>query len=214
MDYAAFRSFRDLTVREREVLRADCMNPAKALARWRHAPADLAVDTDATRALAAWTAASGLAIAHDRMVAGEGVRDLLRALLDIIDITELWLPEDVYPVYWQLASSTTPRPFATLPDLDLGFLADAGAHAVVVLPAPVTPLGRALRPDELATLHAWLLASPARRLVIDAVYTYDFAASRDMVETLLATDQCVLLWSCTKSWLCPDGLGIAAGPRS
>lgn len=213
MDYAAFRSFRDHIVREREVLRADCMNPARALARWRHAPTDASLAGDPTRALAAWTTASGLAIARERLVAGEGVRDLLRALFGILAPGELWLPGDVYPVYWQLASSTAPRPFATLPDLDLDFLADAGQRAVVVLPAPVTPLGRPLRPDEVEALRAWLAASPARRLVIDAVYTYDFAASLDMVETLLATDQCVLLWSCTKSWLCPDGLGVAAGPE-
>lgn len=50
--------------------------------------------------------------------------------------------------------------------------------------------------------------------MIDAVYTYDFAASRPLVQTLLATDQCVLLWSCTKSWLCPEGLGVAAGPAA
>lgn len=211
MDYAAFRSFRDQVAQARALVRMDCMNPAKALARWQHMPAEGASVTG--DALAAWTAASGLGIDSDQLAAGEGVRDLLRATLELVDKADLWLPEDVYPVYWQLASGA-PHPFATLPDFDLAFLAQTSARAVVVLPAPITPLGRGLSSDEIATLHAWLRASRERVLIIDAVYTYDFAASRPMVERLLATDQCVMLWSCTKSWLCPEGLGVAAGPAT
>lgn len=211
MDYQAFRSFRDAVVRARAVLRLDCMNPAQALARWRHAPVRSAAAADPRRGLAAWVGATGLAIAADRLAQGTGVRDLLAAALATLPGRRLGLPVDVYPVYWQIARAAgfAPVGFSTLAGLDLAVLADV---EVVVVPVPLTPAGRDLRADELAALQAWLAGDPRRLLIVDAAYAYDHAALAPALG-LLAGEQCVALFSCTKPWLVAEGLGVAAGPR-
>lgn len=213
MDYQSFRSFRDATLRTRTALRLECMNPAQALSRWRHAPDDRAVDPDPQRALAAWTRATGFAEDPQRLIFGAGVRDLLTAVLACVPGRAMWLPSDVYPVYWQIARAAgfAPQAYATLPTLDLD-PARIGPRTILVLPAPLTPAGRHLAPAELTNLLAWLATDRDNLLIIDAAYSYDHAALAPALAPLLATEQCVALFSTTKPWLCPDGLGVAAAP--
>lgn len=212
MDYQAFRSFRDEVLRTRDVLRLECMNPAQALARWRHAPIEPAAEPDPQRALAAWARAAELVIDPRRLVHGAGVRDLLTAVLACNPGRSLWLPIDVYPVYWQIAAAAgfAAHGFATLPDLDLALTDDP--RSILVLPIPLTPAGRLLRSAERDHLQRWLAAAPERLLVVDAAYAYDHAALAPVLAELLASEQCVVLASCTKPWLCPDALGVAAAP--
>jgi len=198
------------------------MNPVQALAPWTYSmPESEQMATASTaQAIAAWSRATQIALDPERTVVGRGVRDLLSATFSFaLDRgEELWLPEDVYPVYWELGkqADASMRAFATLPQPDLSFLPQTGEGAAIVFPVPVSPLGRLPTDFEANALLCWLSGSRRRLLILDAVYTFDFNASRPLMESFLAKNghQCILLWSCSKSWLAPGSLGLAAVPRS
>jgi aspartate/methionine/tyrosine aminotransferase len=147
------------------------------------------------------------------LVAGKGVRELLSTALKNLRARrpELWLPQDVYPVYWELAAANglAPVSFQTLPEVDWNFLGRAAANAVILVPLPLSPLGRMLHASEVDGLIRWLRGGD-RLLLVDSVYTYDFASSRPILEALLATKSAVILGSCSKSWLSTRALGIAS----
>jgi histidinol-phosphate/aromatic aminotransferase/cobyric acid decarboxylase-like protein len=221
VDYASFRRWRDGVVALRPgVRRLDCMNPVKALASWVEVGKwQAAAPTTATASdiAAVWSTATGHQLPPGEHVLGRGVRPLLEAVMRSLPAGsgELWLPDDVYPVYWQLARATgrVTRSFSTLGRGAWAFLTEAGLDAVAVLPVPLSPLGRWLAPKEAAQLEAWLWRAKDRLLVIDAAYTYDFATSRAVLRPLLDSGRCVALWSFSKSWLRPDMLGIARAPQ-
>jgi hypothetical protein len=126
---------------------------------------------------------------------------------------EVWLPEDVYPVYWELArgAGLACRPFATYPALDLGALAAAPPRSAVVLPCPLSPVGRPLTAGEAETLRAWLAAEPERRGVLDTVYC--FANRLDAAAVALwRTGRVFVVHSLAKAWLSPETLGIVLAP--
>jgi DNA-binding transcriptional MocR family regulator len=149
-------------------------------------------------------------------VISTGVREILRAALGVVCERgdELWLPNDVYPVYWDLARAAglSPLPFTTLPTPDWSFLERTARNAIALMPMPLSPLGRWLSGSESQLLVDWLAAHEDRVLIVDAVYTYDFEASRRALDPLVETHRCVVLWSCAKSWLAPGALGVARIP--
>jgi aspartate/methionine/tyrosine aminotransferase len=192
------------------------MNPARALAKWIVVgePERALRASSGFEAARAWSRATGVALDPERTVVGPGVRELLSAVLEcgVHPDQELWLPADVYPVYWELAQrgAVRPRSFPTLPCPDWSFLAQTAERAAVVVPLPLSPLGRALTGAEEDVLLHWLHESKHRLLIVDAVYTYDFA--RNAALTMRVEGQCVVLWSCSKSWLTPNHLGLATCP--
>jgi len=196
------------------------MNPVQALSTWIAKTPELGPQANANidRTLLLWEEATGMALHPARTVIGRGVRDLLAATFTSVvkKGEDLWLPEDVYPVYGKLAMDTglTARTFPTLPRPKFDFLTHSAECATVVLPVPLSPLGRLPDKSESDALLGWLRGSPRRLLVIDAVYTFDFEKSRSFMDLFLGGngDQCIALWSCSKSWLLPQSLGIAMTP--
>jgi aspartate/methionine/tyrosine aminotransferase len=221
VNYARYRQFRDELLRKRQPLRLDCMNPVRALASWTSSMPELEQTAAgcSAEAIAAWSRATQIALDPERAVVGRGVRNLLSATFSVAINRgeELWLPEDVYPVYWELGrqAEASMRAFATLPQPNLSFLSETGEGASIVFPVPVSPLGRLPTDSEANALIRWLSGSRRRLLILDAVYTFDFNAGRPLMESFLTKngDQCILLWSCSKSWLAPGSLGLAAVPR-
>jgi len=215
LDYQTFRRHRDELLKSRAPLRLDCMNPSQALAAWvprRSEPAQ--ANRNATEeALAAWSTATGIDLKDVRI--GWGMRDLLGRILALLahDADEFWLPEDVYPVYWELAGTHRPcRGFRTIPEVDWGFLDGASERAVLLCPVPLSPLGRMPKDGEIQSLRRWLHASPARFFIADSAYSYDFSAVRSPLGPLLIVARAAVLWSCSKPWLLPGALGIAEAP--
>lgn len=121
----------------------------------------------------------------------------------------LWLPSDVYPVYFELARAAglAPASYPTLPAPALPRSPADHRPEYLLLANPSKPLGRYLSDDECAAVISWLRESPRRRLLIDSVYDLGapFAAG---TRRLLDTGRAVLLHSVTKGWLWPRTFGV------
>ncbi|SEL97531.1 aminotransferase class I/II-fold pyridoxal phosphate-dependent enzyme [Streptacidiphilus jiangxiensis] len=127
----------------------------------------------------------------------------------------LWLPGDVYPVYFELARAAglTPASYPTLPAPVLPVAPADDRPEYLLLANPSKPLGRYLSDAECDAVIAWLQQSPRRHLLLDCVY--DLGAPFATGTTrLLETGRAVLLHSVTKGWLWPRSFGVALlGPE-
>lgn len=121
----------------------------------------------------------------------------------------LWLPSDVYPVYFELARAAglAPVSYPTLPAPALPRSPADDRPEYLLLANPSKPLGRYLSDAECDALISWLRESPRRHLLIDSVYDLGapFAAG---TRRLLDTGRAVLLHSVTKGWLWPRTFGV------
>jgi aspartate/methionine/tyrosine aminotransferase len=121
----------------------------------------------------------------------------------------LWLPSDVYPVYFDLARAAglAPASYPTLPAPALPRSPADHRPEYLLLANPSKPLGRYLSDAECAAVITWLGESPHRCLLIDGVYDLGapFAAG---TRRLLDTGRAVLLHSVTKGWLWPRTFGV------
>ncbi|WP_395298085.1 aminotransferase class I/II-fold pyridoxal phosphate-dependent enzyme [Kitasatospora hibisci] len=121
----------------------------------------------------------------------------------------LWLPGDVYPVYFELARAAglAPASYPTLPAPTLPRSPADDRPEYLLLANPSKPLGRYLSDSECDAVVSWLQESPHRRLLIDSVY--DLGAPFDAgTRRLLDTGCAVLLHSVTKGWLWPRTFGV------
>ena len=128
----------------------------------------------------------------------------------------LWLPSDVYPVYFSLARAAglEPEGYPTLPSPVLPTSSpDDDRPEYLLLANPSKPLGRYLSDAECATVISWLQDSPQRHLLIDSVYDMEVPFSAG-TQRLLDTGRAILLHSVTKGWLWPRTFGVAlVGPE-
>ncbi|MCG6494093.1 aminotransferase class I/II-fold pyridoxal phosphate-dependent enzyme [Kitasatospora sp. A2-31] len=121
----------------------------------------------------------------------------------------LWLPSDVYPVYFELARAAglAPASYPTLPAPVLPRSPADDRPEYLLLANPSKPLGRYLSDAECDAVVSWLQESPHRRLLVDSVY--DLGAPFDAgTRRLLDTGRAVLLHSVTKGWLWPRTFGV------
>ncbi len=221
MNYANFRQWRDEVISDTSsILRLDCMNPGKALASWINVSQRVSKslgEITPDKAIELWSELTNQYISKREVVLAKGVRDLLGGSFGHISqfISEIWIPEDVYPVYLNLTETAgfSPRSFQTLPEIQLSFLSQTGSRAAILIPIPLSPAGRWLSNQEIELLIQWLKTGD-RILLIDAVYTYDFLKSRAILKPLLATGRCSAFWSCSKSWLRSNTFGIASVPKT
>lgn len=122
----------------------------------------------------------------------------------------LWIPNDVYPVYLEIArkAGVEPRLYSTLPQPRLpAFLTNAGTEYLLVT-NPWKPLGRYLTVEECDNLSLWLNGSPQRHLLLDCVYDLGEVFHATTLK-LLSTGRAILLHSVTKGWLWPKTFGVA-----
>jgi aspartate/methionine/tyrosine aminotransferase len=157
-------------------------------------------------------------LSRQAMVCG-GVRHGLEVVFQWLSSVQarLWLPSDVYPVYFELARAAGLVP-AAYPTLPAPVLPTAAASAedrpeYLLLANPSKPLGRYLSDAECTAVISWVEESPHRRLLIDAVYDLEapFTAG---TQRLLSTGRAILLHSVTKGWLWPRTFGVVLlGPE-
>jgi len=102
-----------------------------------------------------------------------GIRELLQTLFnDFLKQDKiLYLPEDVYPVYFKLAGKSKnikqyqscQKSFFNLPKQE---------NAVLLITHPLIPEGRYLSLQQCVALKQWLAESSQRCLIIDSVYDF------------------------------------------
>lgn len=220
MNFTDFQQLREQILRERKGVR-DCAatNLYRALARLippAAPPAERAVHR--CHLAEAWVKLFGLPPeTARRALVSCGVRHSLALLFQhyATEDAQLWLPEDNYPVYGELARAAglEPRTFPTLPEPHWPDANAGTAHELLVVTNPIKPLGRWLNSKDVITLTSWLAASPQRRLLLDTVYTFE-AQFHDSTLKLLSTGQTLLLHSLTKGWLSPRLFGVALVPEN
>lgn len=120
----------------------------------------------------------------------------------------LILPSDVYPVYGELARAAN-LPFQTFETLTgKKRLQFPDTEGWLVLPLSLKPNGRVLGNGEHRAVLDWLAADKRRRIIFDAVYTFDKMLDATILDAQL-TGQTVILHSLSKSWLQTKIFGVA-----
>jgi aspartate/methionine/tyrosine aminotransferase len=218
VNFADFQNFRDRVLRERShVLDCAATNLYGALPHLIPAPTPAPACTLHRRDLALeWTRRFGFPVERARhALVSDGVRDSLAHIFRhyAAENARLWLPADNYPVYHEIAHAAglEPSSFPTLPEPDWPDGNPEAFTEILVVTNPLKPRGRWLTPCDMTALTAWLAAHPRRRLILDAVYTFDTLFHATTLQ-LLATGQTFLLHSLTKGWLHPRLFGIALAP--
>jgi len=199
------------------LVRLDCMNPVKALAAMRPTLRSSSTRASVRDLEAAWRTRWGLTAAEGSVRVSTGVRPLLARLFASFarDGRRLLAPEDVYPVYLELAgqAGVAMSTFPTVPQPSLPAVGVSRGPEALLLPEPMVPLGRGLNEAETAQIQSWLNADRERTLVLDCVYTFSERFTKT-TETFLAGGQTVLLHSLAKGFLAPDVAGVALGPAT
>lgn len=219
MNFHAYKTLaRDILASERGrgLLRLDCMNPVKALAALKPAPPSRPRPASARDLEVAWRARWDLAAAGGRVVLSTGVRPFLARLCAAFaaEARRLHAPQDVYPVYLDLAAAAglTLTTFPTVPAPMLPALGATRGPEALLIPEPLVPLGRGLTAAEAAHIAAWLDEDARRLAVLDCVYTFG-PRFTPAAAALLARGQTIVLHSLAKGFLAPDTAGFALGPE-
>jgi len=149
---------------------------------------------------------------HDKLKprtqVSHGVRRSLRALFGLLASrgARVGVPNDVYPVYQQLAADACVH--VVLYDARCGLPVLDKLDALLIC-EPLKPWGTTLNANETDQLAAWARAEPTRMLLIDSAYATPPTAT---TLRLLHDDVAVLLASLSKGWLIPDHAGICIVP--
>jgi histidinol-phosphate/aromatic aminotransferase/cobyric acid decarboxylase-like protein len=147
-----------------------------------------------------------------RAQVSHGVRRSLRVLFGVLAARggTIAVPDDVYPVYGQLAAEAgvgvvwwSAR--AGLPDERVL----AGVSALLVC-EPLKPWGRTLDGDEVERLRDWASADLGRMLILDSAYAIPPSAG---ALSLMHDELGVVLVSLSKGWLIPDHVGLCIVPE-
>lgn len=216
MNRDEFVLFRKSVLEQEAPLLLDEMNPFAAMAGLKENFAAQAARThnDVLDLLAKYMA---IDTKRGDMCAAKGVRASLETIFNICAAQgrELWLPEDVYPFYWQAAEkeSLQPRSFQTLPAPDLSFLEETSDNSTILISNPLTPLGQLLSDEDTTRLKKWLAGAQNRRLVIDTVYTYSGTFDKNTCR-LYETGQTIIAHSLSKAWLERGRFGIVIAPQA
>jgi aspartate/methionine/tyrosine aminotransferase len=216
MNFAAFRLWREQRLRANPDL-LDCgeTNLYRSLAFLQPRPDTSSADRSVHRCDLArsWLNRYGFpASGSGRALVCRGVRHALTLIFRELARADasLVVPDDVYPVYWELARAAgiEPRGFATLPKPEIPATHANGRAEYLLIANPWKPLGRFLTDEECAALICWLGASRHRHLLVDCVYDLD-APLHATTQMLRETGRAILLHSFTKGWLWPQTFGVA-----
>lgn len=144
-----------------------------------------------------------------RTQVSHGVRRSLRALFGWLASrnARVGIPDDVYPVYLQLAEDAGVQVVRFparegLPPLE--------ALDALLLCEPLKPWGRTPGSEETEAVERWVRAEPDRRvLLIDSAYATPPTA---WTQRLIHEDLAFVLASLSKGWLLPDHVGLCITP--
>ena len=150
----------------------------------------------------------------------DGVRHGLALIFEILaqQCRRIAIPQDVYPVYWAIASNAGIQTLGmeTFPDFDLQSIFDqmrATDTSVILLPGPLKLQGRKWTDQEFAWATSWLREKAHRQLILDGIYS--LGSPLDLqTRLLLETEQVLYLNSLSKGWLHEKIFGVAIVPAN
>jgi histidinol-phosphate/aromatic aminotransferase/cobyric acid decarboxylase-like protein len=217
MDFRTFMKQRaELLQQYPDALDLTETNVVTALGSVRPQPSEEALARQAYRCHLAefWLDALNLPRAlKPQALVSQGVRHSLEQLFALFarQGAQAILPSDVYPVYLDIANSQglTYSTYPAAKSIVEAFSAQLGD--VLLVTNPVKPWGHWLDDAEVDAIRAWLSQNPARRVVVDAVYTWNDQLD-STTQTLFATGQAYVLHSLSKGWLYPLAMGVALVP--
>lgn len=208
-----WHAIRDEILAQKNPLRLDCMNPFAALQAWRM---DDPKSESSVFELEA-TFRTILQLPKRPAFLNKGIRSLLRTLMQTESGKQAhwWIPGDIFPTYLSIAHEYGAHSscYTTWPDLKLEIpMNSLRKNEFLLLPAPHSPTGRMLSPIETEHLLQWLSAATTHYLVLDLVYAYHHL-EHPALQSLIASDQCILACSISKTWLQRCLAGIAVVPE-
>lgn len=179
-----------------KLLRLDCLNPVKAIPHeFSDYIPNIGIDD-------AWK--NFLKLDYKHFFYTSGVRDSLSQLLPLLKNRKIAIPQDVYPVYQQLAAENDTVEYRTLPYFNIQ---EALITDTVLMTFPF--MGTDLTDSEIDVLCDWLGKDPNSLLIIDRVYDYE---NRN-IQKLIDTNQVIVLYSLSKAFLSPGVMGLAVVPE-
>lgn len=206
MDYKAYKLWQKAYLETHpNVFRADCMNPFISMNYLLDGVEYKSEKITREMLYEKWEEVSGVNIPTENLVLTRGVRHSLAKLFHLFKEETIYMPQDVYPRYFELAKENRVKTFVTYPDVDWQSLSNI-QNSVVLLTIPFTPMGKRLDEEAIETLE--LLLKRGNKLIIDAVYDYAVQENFKRLEPLF--EQGVVFWlhSLSKTYLSPEVLGI------
>jgi len=206
MDYKAYKRWqKEYLEKNPSVFRADCMNPFISMNYLVESIETKAKNITQEMLFEKWQEVSEINFSSDNVVLTRGVRHSLSKLFHLFTEETIYLPEDVYPRYFELAKENTVKTFVSYPKVDWQGL-EGVQNAVVLFTIPFTPMGK--RVDEEAIKKLEKLLERGNTIIIDAVYDYDVVENFKKLEVLFDKGAVFWLHSLSKSYLSPEVLGI------
>ena len=184
-----------------DLIRLDCLNPVKAIKHEFDFSTPSTIDP-----VAAWK--QYLNVNFDHCFTSLGVRDSLYKLFLKAKSRDLTvaIPTGVYPVYQQIANAVGIKynTYHSIPECKFH------AEDILLIAAPHVPSGKDLSIEYVAMLMQWL-RDPNHTLIIDRVYDYD---NSKIVQPLINTNQTIVCYSLSKTFLSPLLMGLTIVPES
>lgn len=140
-----------------------------------------------------------------------GIRDSLSILSEFYKNKKYIIPSDVYPVYKEIIGKTNKDIgyYSTLETFVIDYFLDGD---ILLITDPLKPMGRDLVDEEYEKLKEWLRVDKNRLIIVDGAYVVDKIPQRML--DLYETNQVILLFSLSKSWLIPNHFGISIIPNN
>jgi len=138
-----------------------------------------------------------------------GIRRSLRALFAHLASAHatVGVPDDVYPVYGQLAAEAGVKvaPWSARE----GLPKDLSGLSALLVCEPLKPWGTSLASVEVERLRSWARADERRMVIIDSAYA---TPPSPLALQAMLDESAVLLVSLSKGWLIPDHAGLCIVP--
>jgi hypothetical protein len=206
MDFKSYKVWQKAYLEKHpDVFRADCMNPFISMNYLLEDVAYRSRNVTQKMLYAKWQEVNGVNIPAEKLVLTRGVRHSLSKFFHLFKEETIYMPQDVYPRYFELANENKVKTFVTYPKVDWQSLSNI-QHSVVLLIIPFTPMGKRLDDEVIEALES--LLKRGNKLIIDAVYDYAVEENFKRLEPLF--EQGVVFWlhSLSKTYLSPEVLGI------
>jgi len=187
------------------VFRADCLNPFISMNYLLDKVAFKSKNITQTELYNKWKEITNIEISSDNLALTRGVRHSLSKLFYLFKDRIIYMPQDVYPRYFELAKGNKIKTFVTYPQTDWESLQNV-ENSVILLTIPFTPMGRELNEEDIEQIEG--LIERKNSIIIDSVYDYNLNENFEKLQPLFKKGSVVWLHSLSKTYLSPEVLGI------